>query len=57
MEKVIIKKKEYRAFGVYNTKKEAFDRIKTISNPASIYETDNNRFAIFLKTNNVSHLY
>ena len=57
MTPVIIKKKKYNAFEVYDTKKEAFDRTKTISNNTSVYKTDDNKFAIFIKAPDVSNKF
>jgi len=57
MTTVTIKNKKYQAFEVYQTKKEAFDRTKSISNNSSVYKTDDGKYAIFLRTNDVSNKY
>ena len=57
MTNVIIRGKKYNVFEVFNTKQEAFGRQKTISNNSSVYKTDNNKYALFLRTADVTNKF
>ena len=57
MTTVTINKKKYVAFDVFKTKKEAFDRKNTISNNSKIFKTDDNKYALFLYSIDVSNKF
>lgn len=57
MIRVIIKGKSFTAFEVFNTKIEAFARRQTISNNVAIYKTDDKKYALFIRTHDVTMLH
>ena len=54
---VKIKGKKYTCLHVFDTKKEAFDRAKSIANNTSVCKTDDGKFALFVKAFNVTNVF
>lgn len=57
MKTAIIKGKKYLCFDIYNTKESAFERAKSFSNNTKVFKTDDNKFALFIITQDVTNLY
>ena len=53
----IIKGVKYNCFRIFDDKDEAFKYSKTIANNTSVYKTDNNKYALFIRAKDVTNIY
>lgn len=57
MKVVKIKGRQYKCFQIFDSKKEAFERASAVANNTSVYKTDDGKFALFIKCEDVSNKY
>jgi len=49
--------RQYKCFQIFDSKKEAFERASAVANNTSVYKTDDGKFALFIKCEDVSNKY